>query len=115
MRRLSGGRQLGPPVGPRPRLLELRGQAQERSLAGRAPGELHDRVRRQLDEGGVPAQAAADLAVFLLSPEARGISGKLISAQWDDWRDGEFRARLVGDPDFATLRRIDDQKYRRVR
>jgi 3-oxoacyl-[acyl-carrier protein] reductase len=78
-------------------------------------GELHGRVQRQLDEGGVPAQAAADLALFLLSPEARGISGKLISAEWDDWRDAEFRARLVADPDLATLRRIDDQQYRRVR
>ena len=78
-------------------------------------GELLPRTERQLAEGGVSPRAAAELAVFLLSSEARGISGKLISAEWDDWRDAEFRARLAADPDFATLRRIDDQLYRRVR
>ena len=58
---------------------------------------------------------APELAVFLLSGDARAISGKLISAEWDDWRDAEFRARLAADPDLATLRRIDDDLYRRVR
>ena len=61
-----------------------------------------------------PREASAELAVFLLSADARGISGKLISAEWDPWRDAEFRARLAADPDLATLRRIDDQLYRRV-
>jgi NAD(P)-dependent dehydrogenase (short-subunit alcohol dehydrogenase family) len=78
-------------------------------------GPLLPRTERQLAEGGVPTRASAELAVFLLSDEARGISGKLISAEWDDWRDAEFRARLVADPDLATLRRIDGQLYRRVR
>ena len=77
-------------------------------------GPLLPRTERQLAEGGVSPRAAAELAVFLLSSEARGISGKLISAEWDDWRDAEFRARLAADPDLATLRRIDDQLYRRV-
>jgi NAD(P)-dependent dehydrogenase (short-subunit alcohol dehydrogenase family) len=78
-------------------------------------GRAYADTQRRLGEGGVPPRAAADLAVFLLSGEARAISGKLISAQWDDWRDPEFRARLIADPDLATLRRIDDQLYRRVR
>jgi NAD(P)-dependent dehydrogenase (short-subunit alcohol dehydrogenase family) len=78
-------------------------------------GAAYASTRQRLDEGGVPPRAAAELAVFLLSTEARGISGKLLSAQWDDWRDPEFRARLVADPDLATLRRIDDHRYRRVR
>ena len=77
-------------------------------------GPLLPRTERQLAEGGVPTQASAELAVFLLSSDARAISGKLISAEWDDWRDAEFRARLAADPDLATLRRIDDQLYRRV-
>jgi NAD(P)-dependent dehydrogenase (short-subunit alcohol dehydrogenase family) len=80
----------------------------------RAGAEYHARARRQVEEGGVSPRAAADLAVFLLSGDARGISGKLISAQWDDWRDPELRARLAGDPDLATLRRIDGERYRRV-
>ena len=78
-------------------------------------GALLPRTERQLAEGGVPMRASAELAVFLLSDEARGVSGKLISAVSDDWRDAEFRARLAADPDLATLRRIDDERYRRAR
>jgi NAD(P)-dependent dehydrogenase (short-subunit alcohol dehydrogenase family) len=80
----------------------------------RAGAEYHARARRQIEEGGVSPRAAADLAFFLLSAEARGISRKLISAQWDDWRDPELRARLTGDPDPATVLRIDGERYRRV-
>jgi 3-oxoacyl-[acyl-carrier protein] reductase len=77
----------------------------------RVGAEYHAKARKQVTEGGVPPRAAADLAVFLLSDEARGISGKLLSAQWDDWRDPELRAKLVANPDLATLRRIDDQLF----
>ena len=35
-------------------------------------------------------------------------TGKLISAQWDPWRDPEFRRRLIEQPDLATLRRVDE-------
>jgi NAD(P)-dependent dehydrogenase (short-subunit alcohol dehydrogenase family) len=80
----------------------------------RVGADYHAKAERQVAEGGVPPRAAADLAVFLLSDDARGLSGKLISAQWDDWRDPELRARLVADPDLATLRRIDDQLFTRV-
>jgi NAD(P)-dependent dehydrogenase (short-subunit alcohol dehydrogenase family) len=73
----------------------------------RAGPEYHAEAERKVAEGGVSPRAAADLAVFLLSDEARGFSGKLISAEWDDWRDPELRARLVADPDLAVLRRID--------
>jgi 3-oxoacyl-[acyl-carrier protein] reductase len=70
-----------------------------------------DRTRTQLDEGGFPASEAAELVAFLLSDDARGISGRLISAQWDPWRDGEFRRRLREDPDLGRLRRVDEQFY----
>jgi NAD(P)-dependent dehydrogenase (short-subunit alcohol dehydrogenase family) len=71
-------------------------------------GDYHADVERQVAEGGTPPEAAAELAVFLLSPETVGISGKLISAQWDPWRDASFRSRLADEPAFGTLRRIDD-------
>ena len=62
-------------------------------------------TRRQVAEGGVPPEQAAELAAFLLSPESEGISGKLISARWDPWQEEPFRQRLRTDPDFAVLRR----------
>jgi len=74
----------------------------------RAGAGYHERTTRQVAEGGVPAEAAGELAAFLLSDDASGITGKLISAQWDDWRDPEVRRKLSQDGDFATLRRVDD-------
>jgi hypothetical protein len=54
------------------------------------------------------------LVAFLLSRHAAGITGRLISAQWDPWREEQFRARLREDPDLAKLRRIDDQFFGRT-
>jgi NAD(P)-dependent dehydrogenase (short-subunit alcohol dehydrogenase family) len=70
--------------------------------------EYFERTKAQLDEGGADLDAVCELVAFLLSDEAREISGKLIAAQWDPWREPEFRRRLAAEPDLATLRRIDD-------
>lgn len=72
----------------------------------------HDRVAAAAatDSFDDPA-AAAELIAFLLSAAARGISGRLLSAIWDPWRDAAFQDRLRSEPDLATLRRIDDQFY----
>jgi 3-oxoacyl-[acyl-carrier protein] reductase len=67
----------------------------------------HERTRAQVAEGGFPAGEAAALVCFLLSDAAAGITGRLLSAQWDPWRDGEFLDRLRADESLATLRRID--------
>jgi NAD(P)-dependent dehydrogenase (short-subunit alcohol dehydrogenase family) len=71
----------------------------------------YERTRQQLADGGFPAAEAAELVCFLLSDEAEGISGRLLSAQWDPWRDPEFRAKLREQPSLGTLRRIDDQFF----
>jgi 3-oxoacyl-[acyl-carrier protein] reductase len=79
-----------------------------------AGAEYHERTVAGLAEGGVPAQLAAELVCFLLSDGAAGITGRLLSAQWDPWREEEFLERLRADPTLATLRRIDDQAFGRV-
>ncbi|MGH2854517.1 MAG: SDR family NAD(P)-dependent oxidoreductase [Solirubrobacteraceae bacterium] len=68
-------------------------------------------TERQLDAGGVPARRAAELTVFLLGEEARGITGKLISAPWDPWEEPAFQRRLREEADLATIRRIDSQFF----
>jgi NAD(P)-dependent dehydrogenase (short-subunit alcohol dehydrogenase family) len=78
----------------------------------RVGADYHERTRRAVEEGAAaPPSLAAELTAFLLSGEAAGISGKLLSAQWDPWREPAFRARLRDDDDLATLRRIDDQAF----
>ncbi len=66
------------------------------------------RTEQGLSEGGVSPEEAAQLVRLLLDAEAAPFGGKLISAQWDAWREPDFRARLAAEPDLATLRRIDD-------
>lgn len=62
-------------------------------------------------DAGDPPELAARLTAFLLSDDAEGITGRLISARWDPWTDPQFQQRLRDDPDLATLRRIDDQFF----
>jgi NAD(P)-dependent dehydrogenase (short-subunit alcohol dehydrogenase family) len=69
--------------------------------------EYHERTRAQVEGGGFPAGEAAALVCFLLSDAAAGISGRLLSAQWDPWREAEFLSRLRTDDSLARLRRID--------
>lgn len=66
------------------------------------------------DNNGDSPELAAELVAFLLSERAGGITGRLISARWDPWRDELFQSRLRSDPDLATLRRIDDQFFTAV-
>lgn len=78
---------------------------------GAAGRDYYERTETELARGGIPASDAAELVSFLLSGQAKGISGRLISAQWDPWREPAFQERLRSDPDLATLRRIDTQKF----
>ena len=76
-----------------------------------AGAEYYARTRRELEAGGTPPGVAAELVAFLLSDVAQGITGRLISAPWDPWREPEFQERLRTESDLATLRRIDDQFF----
>lgn len=79
-----------------------------------AGADYYLRTRRNLDHGGDPPELAAELTGFLLSDEAEGITGRLISARWDPWKQTEFRTRLRSDPSLGRLRRVDDQFFRAV-
>jgi 3-oxoacyl-[acyl-carrier protein] reductase len=68
------------------------------------------RLARETAQGDSP-RLAAELATFLLSDASLGITGKLLSARWDPWRDRSFQERLRRSPHLATLRRIDDQFF----
>lgn len=54
----------------------------------------------------VSPSLAADLAVFLASDAGRGIRGKLVSAQWDRYRDWPDHVEELAASDAYTLRRI---------
>jgi len=72
---------------------------------------FYENTKKQIENGGVPAEKAANLTAFLLSSESDGITGKFISAPWDPWQEKDFQKRLRTDNDFATIRRIDDKTF----
>ena len=82
---------------------------------GLAGADYFEHTRAELERGGVPASEAAELVCQLLEgdPDAP-FTGKLISAQWDAWREASFRRRLAEERDLATLRRIDGELFAAV-
>lgn len=71
----------------------------------KAGADFFARNKKWSDQGADDPVLAAQLCVFLASAASRGITGKLISAKWDPWREPEkFRALATGD--VYTLRRI---------
>jgi 3-oxoacyl-[acyl-carrier protein] reductase len=66
----------------------------------------YDRALRQKKSGGASLVQAAELCVFLVSSASDGITGKLISAVWDPWREFPKRLDDLKGTDIFTLRRI---------
>jgi NAD(P)-dependent dehydrogenase (short-subunit alcohol dehydrogenase family) len=68
--------------------------------------EFYEKSLKQRESGGVPLEKAARMCVYLASEVSDGITGKLISVQWDPWENlHAFRERLA-ESDVYTLRRI---------
>jgi 3-oxoacyl-[acyl-carrier protein] reductase len=66
----------------------------------------------QKESGGTPRRLAAKLAVYLASPDSDGLTGKLISAPWDDWKNFKVgQNRGVSKSPLYTLRRIDNMQF----
>jgi 3-oxoacyl-[acyl-carrier protein] reductase len=68
--------------------------------------DFHDRALLQKQNGGVPLAKGAELAVFLASDAARGITGRLVSAVWDKWEAWPDHLGELAASDVYTLRRI---------
>ncbi len=72
--------------------------------------EAHTEAVRVDREGGVSPELAAELCLFLASTACDGITGRLISAQWDDWKTLPSRREELGMSDLFTLRRITERR-----
>jgi NAD(P)-dependent dehydrogenase (short-subunit alcohol dehydrogenase family) len=68
--------------------------------------EFYQKSLKQRDSGGVPLEKAAQLCVYLASEMSDGITGRLISAQWDPWENLHAFREQLADSDIYTLRRI---------
>jgi 3-oxoacyl-[acyl-carrier protein] reductase len=68
--------------------------------------EFHARAVKQQAQGGAPLEQGARLALFLASAASDGLSGRLLSALWDDWANLPARREQLAGSDVYTLRRI---------
>ena len=65
-----------------------------------------DKSLAQKESGGTPLDKGTGLCVYLGSSDSDGITGKLISAQWDPWPNLQAHAETLRTGDIYTLRRI---------
>lgn len=96
-----------------------------------APGMLPTRMTKEVIEQGLRAgkkeyaqalrcrrkktgsfRKVAELALFLASFRSGNLSGRLISAQWDDWESFPRRANQIKRTSLYTLRRIDGRNFK---
>ena len=87
-------------------------EAHEKTLEAGAElaGGLHfRRTRAVLAEGGAPIAAVVECLKAMISPRARGLTGKTISANFDPWRTEAFFERLadITRSDLYTMRRVN--------
>jgi NAD(P)-dependent dehydrogenase (short-subunit alcohol dehydrogenase family) len=68
--------------------------------------EFHDKMTKQQKQGATPLAKGAELAVFLASNASDGITGRLLSAVWDDWANLPSHRAELDTSDIYTLRRI---------
>ena len=72
----------------------------------RAGGEYLQAVERART-GGTPVELVCELVLFLASPASGRLTGKLISAPHDPWRQWAGRAEEVNSTPLYTIRRLD--------
>lgn len=67
---------------------------------------FYERALEQKKSGGASLSRGAELALFLASSVSDGITGKLISAIWDNWEEWPYHLKELNATDAYTLRRI---------
>lgn len=68
--------------------------------------KLFNEMIRVRGGGGTPLSVGASCCVYLASSKSDGITGRLIAAQWDPWKDFEKFKKDLECSDIYTLRRI---------
>jgi 3-oxoacyl-[acyl-carrier protein] reductase len=67
---------------------------------------FYERSLKQRDQGGAGFDKGAALVAFLASASSDGITGRLLSAVWDNWAELPARQGELAKSDIYTLRRI---------
>jgi 3-oxoacyl-[acyl-carrier protein] reductase len=88
---------------------------QEIIRAGARSGDKElDSANKIMEKGGTDPCLPAKLVVFLASDKSNGLTGRLLSAVWDDWSVFDGRIKQIADSSLYTLRRIDGRNFTEV-
>ena len=68
--------------------------------------DTNSKLIAQKENGGASIQNAAELIAYLASDISDGITGKLISAVWDNWKMLHEHKEFLSNSEVYTLRRI---------
>jgi NAD(P)-dependent dehydrogenase (short-subunit alcohol dehydrogenase family) len=68
--------------------------------------EYYKKALKQKENGGSSLENAAEMIAFIASEKCDGVTGKLISAVWDNWKDIPCHKQELKNSDVYTLRRI---------
>ncbi len=74
-------------------------------------GRDFEQVLQRAEKGFDSIENAADLVCWLASESSNWLTGKLISAVWDPWREWREKGPAAMDEDMYALRRIDGQRF----
>ena len=59
---------------------------------------------------------AVDLILFLISDQSLNLTGKLISAKWDNWKEWDkSKIERLNNSSEYTLRRIDNKYFKEIK
>jgi NAD(P)-dependent dehydrogenase (short-subunit alcohol dehydrogenase family) len=67
---------------------------------------FYEKSLKQRDSGGTDPAVGADMIAWLASAQSDGISGRLLSALWDPWKELPGRLEELKKSDVYMLRRI---------
>ena len=71
-----------------------------------------EKVKKQKETGGTPPEKAAQLVLYLASDDSDGITGKLISAVWDNYKNFSNQLDEIKGTQIYTLKRVDNVLYK---
>jgi 3-oxoacyl-[acyl-carrier protein] reductase len=77
--------------------------------AGDRAGGLFDKIKqaRETGKGAVSPEIAAELAVFLASEASGKLTGKIIAAPYDPWRNWKGKGEELNATPMYAIRRLD--------
>ena len=69
-------------------------------------GTQYEKALKQKEDGQATPEKAVRLALWLASDAARRVTGKIISAQWDDYERFPEHEKDIASSDLYTMRRV---------